>query len=133
MCKRLIIAGRGVRIANAIEELRQFALWTNIPVATTFLGKDTYHKSVGCIGIKGEANRYLEEADELIIIGASIPIAQLGYDYKRLEKKHIIYVNIEPPHTLISAEFIKSDAKRFLRRTIEAFKVYTRAVEQANG
>ena len=122
MCNVLIIAGRGVRIANGVEELIALSHKTNIPIATTFLGKDLLENSVGTIGIKGnpEAKELLEKAEIVLAIGCSLPIAQMGYDYERFNARNVIVVNIEPPHEKVKYyKYIQMDAKEFLRRCNE--------------
>jgi acetolactate synthase-1/2/3 large subunit len=112
----LALIGRGVRIANAIEELDAFITRTKLPVVTTYLGKDCYLKSRGVIGIKGceEANYLLGKSDVLLVIGASLPIAQMGYEHEKFFERKVIIVNIEPPNKLTTpALFIQADCKEF--------------------
>ena len=112
----LVLVGRGVRISNAFEELNSFIKQTKLPVVTTYLGKDCYLKSHGVIGIKGleSANKLLSESDVLLVIGASLPIAQMGYEYEKFFKRKVIIVNIEKPNVLTKpALFIHADCKEF--------------------
>ncbi len=73
--KPLIIAGGGVILADASEKLLEFAKLTEIPVATTLMGKGViseYHPlSLGMIGMHGisSTNKALTECDCLIAIG----------------------------------------------------------------
>lgn len=116
MYNRLIIAGRGIRIANAVDRFVEFAKYTYLPIVTTILGKDLLDDSLskGTIGIRGTANHLVDKATNLIIIGASLPIAQIGYDYKKFNKKNIVVVNVEKPNSLVRCKFIKKDAYEFL-------------------
>jgi acetolactate synthase-1/2/3 large subunit len=122
----VILAGQGIRIAGAIPELLAFANTYQIPIVTTFLGVDiiasNHPRYVGRIGIKGTraGNLALQNSDFLLIIGTSLPIAEMGYDcteFAREAKK--IAVDIEATsyqRDSISLDlFIQGDAKVFLQ------------------
>jgi thiamine pyrophosphate-dependent acetolactate synthase large subunit-like protein len=120
MFNELIIAGRGVRIANAIPEL--IKLSHRKMVVTTILGKDLLDSmfSRGTIGIKGTANHMIEWADKITVIGASLPVAQIGYDLNdSFRNKQVTIVNVEKPNNLIKAKFIKMDAKQYLTKWLK--------------
>ena len=71
----IILAGGGVIIANASDELMQMSDMLMAPVATTFMGKGAFPEvhplSVGSIGMHGNpaANRLMGEADVLLAVG----------------------------------------------------------------
>jgi acetolactate synthase-1/2/3 large subunit len=71
----IILAGGGVIISNASDELMQIAELLMAPVATTFMGKGAFPEihplSVGSIGMHGNpaANRLMGEADVLLAVG----------------------------------------------------------------
>jgi acetolactate synthase-1/2/3 large subunit len=71
----IILAGGGVIIANASDELAQMSDLLMAPVATTFMGKGAFPEnhplSLGSIGMHGNpaANRLMGEADVLLAIG----------------------------------------------------------------
>jgi acetolactate synthase-1/2/3 large subunit len=73
--KPIILAGGGVIISNASNELMQMSDLLMAPVATTFMGKGAFPEvhplSVGSIGMHGNpaANRLMGEADALLAIG----------------------------------------------------------------
>jgi len=73
--KPIILAGGGVILSDASEELIKFARLTNIPIATSLMGKGVIDEedplSLGMIGMHGirETNRALTECDCLIAIG----------------------------------------------------------------
>ena len=78
LCKAerpIILAGGGIIISNASEELMKMAELLMAPVATTFMGKgaipEIHPLSVGSIGMHGNpaANRLMSEADVLLAIG----------------------------------------------------------------
>jgi acetolactate synthase-1/2/3 large subunit len=77
--KPAIVAGGGVVIAQAGEELARFADLLQVPVGTTINGKGSipeYHPmSLGGIGGNGGrpyANAYLREADAILFIGTKV-------------------------------------------------------------
>ena len=80
--KSLIVAGQGIRLGGEIAEFRKAA--EKYPVVTTWLGADLlptdHHNNIGIIGPCGHqgANRALHEADEIMVWGASMSIAQIG-------------------------------------------------------
>ncbi len=71
----IILAGGGVIISNASDELTKLSDLLAAPVATTFMGKGSFPEnhplSVGSIGMHGNpaANRLMGEADVLLAIG----------------------------------------------------------------
>ncbi len=71
----LILAGGGVIISNASDELMEMSDLLMAPVATTFMGKGAFPEchplSVGSIGMHGNpaANRLIGEADVLLAVG----------------------------------------------------------------
>jgi len=71
----IFLAGGGVIISNASDELMQMAEFLIAPVATTFMGKGAFPEihplSVGSIGMHGNpaANRLMGEADVLLAVG----------------------------------------------------------------
>jgi len=70
-----ILAGGGVRISNAYEELRMLAELLSAPVGTTLMGKGCFPEdhplSLGLVGMHGrtEANKLIIEADVLLAVG----------------------------------------------------------------
>jgi acetolactate synthase I/II/III large subunit len=71
----VILAGHGVLISNAVEELAQYALKTHTPVANTLLGLGSFPAShplsLGMMGMHGEAfcNNAIQQADLLLAFG----------------------------------------------------------------
>jgi acetolactate synthase-1/2/3 large subunit len=71
----LVLAGGGVIISNASNELMQMSDLLIAPVATTFMGKGAFPEghplSLGSIGMHGNpaANRLMGEADVLLAVG----------------------------------------------------------------
>ncbi|RMF01429.1 MAG: biosynthetic-type acetolactate synthase large subunit, partial [Chloroflexi bacterium] len=73
--KPVILAGHGVLISGAMQELRELAEKGNIPVTTTLLGTGCFPAShplnMGMMGMHGEAaaNNAIQDADLLIACG----------------------------------------------------------------
>lgn len=71
----LIFAGNGVHLSEAWEQLREFAEYSGIPVATTLMGKGAFPEnhalSLGTTGIWGTqvANDLARQADVIFAIG----------------------------------------------------------------
>ncbi|MGC9467034.1 MAG: biosynthetic-type acetolactate synthase large subunit [Anaerolineae bacterium] len=71
----VILAGQGVLMSGAMQELRTFAEKTQTPVALTLLGKGGFPEShplaLGMMGMHGEAyvNKAIQEADLLLAFG----------------------------------------------------------------
>ena len=71
----VILAGQGVMMSGAMQQLREFAEKTQTPVALTLLGKGGFPEShplaLGMMGMHGEAfvNRAIQEADLLLAFG----------------------------------------------------------------
>lgn len=77
-----MIAGSGVRMAGAADELLKLAEKTDIPVLTTMNAVDLVQDNLklGFIGVYGNriANMIVREADLVIAIGARLGIRQTG-------------------------------------------------------
>ncbi len=71
----VILAGHGIMMSNATQQLRELAERAQIPVALTLLGKgalpESHPLTIGMMGMHGEAasNYAIQEADLLIALG----------------------------------------------------------------
>ena len=89
--KPILLVGNGIRTANAVEMLHEFARKTEIPVLTTMnavdLAQDNLH--IGFIGTHGNriANMILNECDLVVSIGARLGIRQVGRNPKNFAPK----------------------------------------------
>jgi acetolactate synthase I/II/III large subunit len=98
----MILAGGGVAISGAFDELRILAEALIIPVATTFKGKgvfsETHPLSLGPIGMHGhvEANRLILESDVLIAIGTRFSDRSTGKVSDFMKGSKVIQVDIDP-------------------------------------
>ena len=72
----VLVAGNGVHVARAHDQLQELAEMWGMPVATSYKGKsaiaETHPLSVGMVGTYGQAvaNRVVGEADTVIVVGA---------------------------------------------------------------
>ena len=121
----VIVAGHGVRIADACEELRQVVDRCDIPVVNSFLGIDALpsdHKcNIGRIGVMGTraGNFTMQNADLLLVIGSRLSISSMGFEpdlFAREAKVVIVDIDeIEHKKPLVKYDkLIIADAKEFL-------------------
>jgi acetolactate synthase-1/2/3 large subunit len=100
--KPLIIAGQGVLIAGATENLRALAERTGIPVITTLLGIGAFPEdhplSIGMPGMHGwvHVNRALQECDALLSVGARLDERVTGRADTFAPNAQIIQIDIDP-------------------------------------
>lgn len=120
----MVLAGGGVRAADAVEELRLFAEACNVPVVSSLMGIDvlpfSHPLSAGLIGSYG--NRYsnlaLANCDLLFVLGSRLDTRQTGTKpetFARGAKK--IHVDVEDvqQYGKVKADLvIRSDVKQFL-------------------
>ena len=99
--KPLILAG-GVILSNASEELIKFAKLTEIPIATTLMGKGVISEedplSLGMIGMHGiqSTNKALTECDCLIAIGCRFSDRSVSNMDKFATNATKIQIDIDP-------------------------------------
>ena len=119
----LIIAGHGVILGNASEELRAFAEHTGIPVLNTLLGLGsiprTHVLSYGMMGMHGsyEANMAASNADVVIGIGNRMDDRAIGRFNDFNHNVKLIHVDIDPGEhgkNLPTAVPILGDVKQVL-------------------
>lgn len=83
--KPLILAGYGVRSANATYELKEISAYASIPIVTSRGGIDViesdYPLFIGRPGSYGDRASHfaIQEADLLIILGCRLSISTIGY------------------------------------------------------
>lgn len=123
----VIIAGHGVRIANACDDLLQLVERCDIPVVNSFLGIDVLpsdHKcNIGRIGIKGTraGNFAMQNADMLLVIGSRLSVSSIGFEPELFAREaKVVIVDIdEVEHKKPLVKFNKiiiADAKDFLQQ-----------------
>jgi acetolactate synthase-1/2/3 large subunit len=100
--KPLIMAGNGVILAGASDELRQFAEDLHIPVITTLHGIGSFPEdhplSIGMPGMHGwvHVNRAIQECDVLFNIGGRFDDRVTGKASTFAPHARIIHVDIDP-------------------------------------
>ena len=124
-CERpVILAGHGVLLSGAHDELVAFAEALHIPVTLTLLGKGGFPQahalSLGMMGMHGEAaaNNAIQDADLLLALGMRFDDRVTGKlaEYSPHSKK--IHVDIDPAeiNKLIRVEVgTAADVRRWIR------------------
>ncbi len=98
----IICAGGGVILSDAVEELRKFSKDHNIPVVSTMMGigvmpsKDALY--FGMVGNNGKpyANKAMNEADIIVMVGARVADRAISQPDLILEKKVLIHIDVDP-------------------------------------
>ena len=98
----LIIAGHGVLLSNATEELYKLATTCQVPVVNTLLGLGSFpgeHQlSLGMLGMHGTvyANYAVNEADVVLTLGIRFDDRIAGVPKEFCKDATIIHVDIDP-------------------------------------
>lgn len=121
--KPLLLAGAGILISDASNELKQFAQHYQLPVVTTLLGLGSYpgkeSLSLGMAGMHGTyaANMAIYECDLLINIGARFDDRLTGNIKHFAPNAKIVHIDIDPAEIGKNIETnipVVADAKRAL-------------------
>jgi acetolactate synthase-1/2/3 large subunit len=100
--KPLIMSGNGVMMSGAIDELREMAERTRIPVITTLHGIGTFPEdhplSIGMPGMHGwvHVNKAIQECDVLFNIGGRFDDRVTGKASTFAPHAKVIHVDIDP-------------------------------------
>ncbi len=98
----IIIAGRGVNVSEAYDELKYLAETAQVPVATTLLGvgcfPESHALSYGMVGMHGMvyANYAIENADVLVALGMRFDDRVTGKISAFAPHAHIVHIDIDP-------------------------------------
>ncbi len=98
----LIMAGHGVILSNAYEELRVFAERTGMPVITTLLGISGFPEShplhLGMPGMHGEVhvNRAIQQADLILGVGLRFDDRVTGNLAAFARGAKVIHIELDP-------------------------------------
>ena len=98
----VILAGHGILVSGAMNEVREFAERTGIPVSLTLLGIGAFPSShplnLGMMGMHGEAwvNHTIQDADLLIALGMRFDDRVTGSLKTYAPKAKKIQVEIDP-------------------------------------
>ncbi len=137
----VIIAGRGVHVAKAYDELKELSELTGIPVATSFMGKsaiaETHDLALGTMGGIGQkaANERIMKADLIFAVGTGLSpenTKMLSPDFINPERQKIVQMDIEPRNvgwTYPVAAGAVADARPGLRKIIEEIKKKKPAID----
>jgi acetolactate synthase-1/2/3 large subunit len=127
----LILAGHGVLLSRAEDELKAFAEKTGIPVALTLLGLSAFPTNhrlfTGMLGMHGNygPNLLTNEADLIIAVGMRFDDRVTGNLKKYAKKATIIHIEIDEAeinkNVLVDVE-INNDAKDVLNYLIPLVK-----------
>ncbi len=129
----IILAGGGVIISNAHEELLKIAEMLLAPVATTLMGKgafpETHPLALGCIGMHGRkaANYAITDSDLILAVGTRFSDRSTGALHCFAPEAKIIHIDIDPAEIgkNVTAHLpIVGDAKLVLRDLIKYLQAY---------
>jgi acetolactate synthase-1/2/3 large subunit len=124
----VIVAGNGVRIANAFAELQAFAEAIGAPVATSASGKGTFAENhalaLGVFGTFGiaAANAAVGDADLVIVVGSKLGISDTARANPALldpTRQTFVQIDIEPRNaswTFPAEHVLIGDAGRALQQ-----------------
>ncbi len=131
--KPLILAGSGVLISNASEELIELAKLLNAPVMTSLLGKGVIDESddlaLGMLGMHGRkvANDSVNESDLLIAVGTRFSDRTTGRLSDFAPNTKVIHIDIDPAEIGKNVDVdlpIVGDAKNILSSLLTVLKEY---------
>lgn len=134
----IILAGNGIRLAEATQEFKMFVNKYQIPVTYSRLGHDLIETdnplSIGMVGMLGASragNFAIQNADLVLSIGCRLSIDTTGYEYEKFARAaKIVVVDIDEvehsKETVRVDYFFKTDAKNFLRKMLDLDIAYER-------
>lgn len=98
----VICVGGGVQLSGGCEILREFCNKFSIPVVHTMMGKGAmpseYKLNYGMVGNNGKpyANRAMNEADVLMMIGARVADRAISQPDIIFDNKTLIHIDVDP-------------------------------------
>lgn len=125
----VILAGKGIRLGNALEEFEQFIRTLNIPVvpawtALDLLGSDDplFCGRAGDLATRA-GNFTVQNADVLLILGCSLGLRQVSYNWASFARfAYKIQVDIDEGEfkkpTVTIEQTIRTDVKLFLQESL---------------
>jgi acetolactate synthase-1/2/3 large subunit len=129
--KPIILAGGGVILSGASNELKEFSKLIQGPVTTTLLGKGSFPEDddvyLGMLGMHGRkvANLSVDESDCLIAIGCRFSDRNTGNVLDFAKNAMVIHIDIDPAEIGKNVEVdvpIVGDAKNVLKSLIDYIK-----------
>jgi acetolactate synthase-1/2/3 large subunit len=127
----VVVAGNGVRVGGACEQLAEFAQQLDIPIVTTADGKGVVDErasyAAGVIGAFGRpaANDLLGEADAVLAIGTKLGTTDTIDEHAALidpSRQVVAQVDVDPlmvGWTTPVARAVLADAARFLEQVLK--------------
>lgn len=121
----IILAGNGIRLADAVDDFKEFVKSYRIPVTYSRLGHDLLDTdnelSIGMVGMLGASragNFAIQNSDLVLCIGCRLSIDTTGYEYSKFAREaKIVVIDIDEKehskNTVHIDTFIYADAKRF--------------------
>lgn len=112
----LILAGHGVRVAQAGDSLKKISAATHTPILTTQLGKDIVEYEnpyfIGHPGLKGDrpGNIAIQNADFVLCLGASLHVFTTGYELNNFAP-HAFLVLVDRDRAILQREEVGVDLK----------------------
>lgn len=125
----VVIAGHGIQLAKANEQLRKLVCEYNLPFVTPIMGIEVLESfldnNIGRVGTKGTraGNLAMQNADLILSIGSRLSISVVGHEYNLFAREaEVIVVDIDPIEhqkpTIKIDKFINADAKYFLENLL---------------
>lgn len=128
----LILAGGGVRSADAVMQLKKFVDITGIPVVSSLMGLDVFPNDSdyfgGFLGSYGNrsANFAIANADFILVLGSRLDPRQTGSNVKLFARNaKIVHVDVDPSELMraVPEEIsIQADLKDFFNSTLSIIK-----------
>jgi acetolactate synthase-1/2/3 large subunit len=130
----VVIAGNGVRIAQAYDKLRALAEAAGLPVATTAAGKgcfpETHPLALGVFGTFGTpaANACIGEADLVLVVGSKLSPSDTAWENTKLldpTRQSFVQIDIEPRNAswnYPAENVVLGDAAQILGQFVEAVR-----------
>jgi len=124
----VILAGGGIILSNASDELLKFSKLVEAPVTTTLMGKGSFPEddqfSLGMLGMHGKtvSNYIVDECDCLIAIGCRFSDRTTGLISEFAQNAKIIHIDIDPAEIGKNVDIdvpIVGDAKNVLNNLIK--------------
>jgi len=120
----VILAGQGIRLGNAVSDLKAFCEFFQIPVVATYLGVEflpyDHPLYVGVVGNKGSraGNLAMQNADLILSLGCHLHVSVTGHEYTLFAREaHLAVIDIDPEehkkNTVKIDTFIQADVKQF--------------------
>lgn len=122
--KPVILAGGGIILSGATDELLQLANTINAPVSTSLMGKGSFPEdnplSLGMLGMHGRkvSNLIVDECDCLIAIGCRFSDRTTGLLSEFAKDAKIVHIDVDPAEIGKNVDIdvpIVGDAKTILR------------------